>query len=143
MPMAARKNIDFSFSGLKTAVAMHVKKHGVPATEEAKADLCASFQRVVVSSLVRKSLEACRAQGVQHLVLGGGVAANRGLREHARQACDRAGVELHVPPIASCTDNAAMIAYAGAAALLAGDTHGFELGPVSRDPGLRRGKIHV
>ena len=97
-----------------TAVAQHVARSGRPSSEQAQADLCASFQHAVVTSLVTKSLEACRRQRVPRLVLGGGVAANKGLRARAREACERAGVELWVPPIASCTDNAAMIAYAGA-----------------------------
>jgi N6-L-threonylcarbamoyladenine synthase len=112
--MRHRRSLEFSFSGLKTAVAQHVARHGVPSSEQARADLCASFQHAVVTSLVTKSLEACRRERVPRLVLGGGVAANRGLRQRAREACERAGVELWVPPVASCTDNAAMIAYAGA-----------------------------
>ncbi|MFT3923577.1 MAG: tRNA (adenosine(37)-N6)-threonylcarbamoyltransferase complex transferase subunit TsaD [Myxococcales bacterium] len=114
LPMRNKRSLEFSFSGLKTAVAQHVATTGRPTTEQGRADLCASFQHAVVTSLVTKSLEACRREKVARLVLGGGVAANKGLRSLAREVCERSGVELWVPPIASCTDNAAMIAYAGA-----------------------------
>ncbi len=117
MPLSSRTHLDFSFSGLKTAVARHIAQHGVPQTEAARADLAASFQRVVVQVLARKSIAACAQRGVPRLVLTGGVAANRGLREVAAQSCAREGIALFVPPFASCTDNAAMIAYAGACQL--------------------------
>jgi N6-L-threonylcarbamoyladenine synthase len=141
LPMPSRKNIDFSFSGLKTSVAHHVKEHGAPKSEEARADLCASFQRVVVESLVRKSLRACEVTGVPRLVLTGGVAANRGLRARAREAADEVGVSVYVPPFASCTDNAAMIAYTGARRLARGERDDLSLAPFSRAPGYKRGKI--
>jgi len=131
-PMASLRNLDFSFSGLKTALAHHVKRAGVPDSEQAMADLCASFQRVVVDVLVKKSLAACRASGVAHLVLTGGVAANRGLRARAREAAEPLGVQVYVPPIASCTDNAAMIAYAGALRLAAGERDPVDLPVFSR-----------
>jgi len=114
LPMRNKRSLEFSFSGLKTAVAQYVATTGRPSTEQAQADLCASFQHAVITSLVSKSLEACRREKVDRLVLGGGVAANKGLRALALEVCTRSGVELWVPPIASCTDNAAMIAYAGA-----------------------------
>jgi N6-L-threonylcarbamoyladenine synthase len=137
LPMRNRKSLEFSFSGLKTAVAQHVAKNGVPRGEQARADLCASFQHAVVASLVSKSLEACRREKVSRLVLGGGVAANRGLRAKAQEACAARGVTLHVPPMASCTDNAAMIAYAGAQKLgqPAGDP--LALSAYSTSPPLR------
>lgn len=141
LPMPSRRSLDFSFSGLKTAVAQHVRRQGVPTGEQAMADLCASFQRVVVESLVRKALAACGQLGITDLVLTGGVAANRGLRARAGEECAARGVSLHVPPIASCTDNAAMIALAGAHRLQAGQRDGPELAAFSRDPGLVRGKI--
>ncbi len=141
LPMPKKTSIDFSFSGLKTSVAHHVKEHGVPATENERADVCASFQRVVVESLVRKSLRACEVTGVPRLVLTGGVAANRGLRSRARDAARAVGVSVYVPPFASCTDNAAMIAYAGARRLARGERDDLSLAPFSRAPGYRRGKI--
>lgn len=134
LPMRNKHGLEFSFSGLKTAVAQHVHKHGVPQTERDQADLCASFQRAVVRSLVDKSLAACAQEGVTRLVLGGGVAANRGLRALAAERCQAAGVALHVPPLASCTDNAAMIAYAGAQRLLRGERDTLDLSVFSRNP---------
>jgi N6-L-threonylcarbamoyladenine synthase len=134
LPMRNKQSLEFSFSGLKTAVAQHVAKHGRPASEQACADLCASFQRAVVTSLVHKSIEACRRRKVPRLVLGGGVAANRGLRAAAQQACADRGITLHVPPFASCTDNAAMIAYAGAQQLLRGRADGLDLNVYSTSP---------
>jgi N6-L-threonylcarbamoyladenine synthase len=137
LPMRNKQSLDFSFSGLKTAVAQHVAKNGRPETESARADLCASFQRAAVTSLVSKSIAACKRERVQRLVLGGGVAANRGLRAYARERCDAEGIELFVPPLASCTDNAAMIAYAGAMRLLRGERDGTELSVYSSSPPLR------
>lgn len=141
VPMASRRTLDFSFSGLKTAVARHVKKHGVPADEAAMADLCASFQRAAVRVLVRKSVHACVQREIPRLVLGGGVAANSGLRAAAKRLCDKHDVSLFVPPVRSCTDNAAMIAYAGVMRLREGARDGFELSAYSRSPDLKRGKV--
>jgi N6-L-threonylcarbamoyladenine synthase len=134
LPMRNKQSLEFSFSGLKTAVAQHVAKHGRPASEQACADLCASFQRAVVTSLVHKSVEACRRHKLPRLVLGGGVAANRGLRAAASEACARHGIALFIPPLASCTDNAAMIAYAGAQQLLRGHVDGVDLNVYSSSP---------
>ncbi|MFO0603627.1 MAG: tRNA (adenosine(37)-N6)-threonylcarbamoyltransferase complex transferase subunit TsaD [Polyangiales bacterium] len=126
-PMRGRDNLDFSFSGLKTAVAVHVAKRGVPKAGEGLEDLCASVQKTIVDNLVRKLLAACRREGASHAVISGGVAANRGLRAAAAKACAEAGVALHVPPARSCTDNAAMIGYAGVVALRAGRRDGIDL----------------
>lgn len=142
IPMASRRTLDFSFSGLKTAVARLVRERGVPQDEQALADLCASFQRAAVRVLVDKSTIACERLGVPRLVLGGGVAANRGLRARAAEVCRAKGIELFIPDIASCTDNAAMIAYAGALRLSAGERDdGLALTAYSRNPDLRRGKV--
>ncbi|MEZ4256771.1 MAG: tRNA (adenosine(37)-N6)-threonylcarbamoyltransferase complex transferase subunit TsaD [Polyangiales bacterium] len=140
-PLPQRDSLEFSFSGLKTAVAQFVRTNGVPTDEASLADVCASFQRVVVETLVRKALAACAQTGFTSLVITGGVAANRGLRTHAATECARAGVTVVVPPFASCTDNAAMIAYAGALRLVRGERHGIDMAPFSRDPGFRRGKV--
>lgn len=134
LPMRNKQSLEFSFSGLKTAVAQHVAKYGRPDTDQGRADLCASFQRAVVTSLVHKSVAACKQQKVPRLVLGGGVAANRGLRTMALEQCQRAGIELFVPPFASCTDNAAMIAYAGAQRLVLGERDTVDLGVFSSSP---------
>ena len=121
LPMLAGDSLEFSFSGIKSWVARHVAREGRPASPAAMADLCASFQRAVVEVLARKTIRAAKAEGVSHVVLCGGVAANRGLRERAAALCEKNGLVLSVPPIASCTDNAAMIAYAGAMRLVAGE----------------------
>ncbi|MGB5813066.1 MAG: tRNA (adenosine(37)-N6)-threonylcarbamoyltransferase complex transferase subunit TsaD, partial [Polyangiales bacterium] len=141
MPMASRKTLEFSFSGLKTALARHVQKAGIPGDESTLADVCASFQHVVVESLVRKSMLACAREEIDQLVITGGVAANQGLRARARQACDDQGIQLFVPPPVSCTDNAAMIAMAGVRRLVTGERDDLSFPVYSRDPERRRGKF--
>jgi N6-L-threonylcarbamoyladenine synthase len=133
-PLASRNSLEFSFSGLKTAVAQQIAQLPAALDERAVADVCAAFQDSVVSVLVKKSLAACAQRGVPRLVLTGGVAANRGLRALAQTACAQAGVELFIPPPVSCTDNAAMIAYAGAQRLARGDDDGLGLSVFSRSP---------
>ena len=140
MPMASRQTTDFSFSGLKTALARHVQTHGIP-KDDALADLCASFQHVVIESLVRKSLRACQEQAVPRLVITGGVAANRGLRARAKEVCEQNDISLHVPPPISCTDNAAMIAMAAVHRLQSGERDPLSFEVYSRDPERRRGKF--
>ncbi|MGF1468031.1 MAG: tRNA (adenosine(37)-N6)-threonylcarbamoyltransferase complex transferase subunit TsaD [Sandaracinaceae bacterium] len=140
-PMASTRHLDFSFSGLKTAVARHVERDGLPRDPQGLRDLCASFQAVVVDLLVSKSVAACRRLRTPRLVLGGGVAANRGLRRRAIEACAKRGIELSIPPVRSCTDNAAMIAYAGALRLAAGHRDDMTLAAYSRSPDVRRGKF--
>ena len=130
-PMARRDSLEFSFSGIKTAVARHVAAHGVP-TGQALADLCAAFQETVVETLVSKTIRAAQREGLSRVVLAGGVAANRGLRARMGAECARRGGTLAVPPLASCTDNAAMIAYAGAVRLAAGERDGMDLAPATR-----------
>ncbi|MBA2661952.1 MAG: tRNA (adenosine(37)-N6)-threonylcarbamoyltransferase complex transferase subunit TsaD [Bradymonadaceae bacterium] len=107
-PMWTRKHLDFSFSGLKTAVATHLATHGIP-TGLALADLCASFQQAVVDVLVMKSVEAARSRSLERLIISGGVACNSMLRQQAQTACQEAGLELFVAPASLCTDNAAML----------------------------------
>jgi N6-L-threonylcarbamoyladenine synthase len=141
LPMASRKTLEFSFSGLKTALARHVQQHGVPSEGQGLADLCASFQGVIVESLVRKSILACKQEGLDRLVISGGVAANRGLRARAREVCDANEIQLFVPPPISCTDNAAMIAMAAAHRLAAGEQDDFSFAVFSRDPDRRRGRF--
>jgi N6-L-threonylcarbamoyladenine synthase len=131
-PMARRDSLEFSFSGVKSFVARHVAENGKPPSKEALADLCAGFQRTVVDSLVGKTVRAARGEKVERVVLSGGVAANRELRQTAAQACAKAGLALYVPPMASCTDNAAMIAYAGALRLARGERDHLSFGTATR-----------
>ncbi len=105
---------EFSFSGLKTAVLVHVQQHGVPSSDaQALADLCASFQDAVVEVLVRKTRQAALDLGLTHVQVCGGVAANSRLRSQMAAAGAESGFRVHVPPPRRCTDNAAMIASAG------------------------------
>jgi N6-L-threonylcarbamoyladenine synthase len=100
---------DFSFSGLKTAVVNHVRRHPDAATE----DVAASFQQAVVDVLVTKTRRAARELGATSLCLGGGVAANSALREQILDAATEDGLAAFLPSRAMCTDNAAMVAAAG------------------------------
>jgi len=109
-----RHRFDFSFSGLKTAVARWVEAREATGEPVPVADVAASFQEAVVDVLTRKALLACAENGVEHLVVGGGVAANSRLRAMAQERCDAAGVELRVPRPGLCTDNGAMVAALGA-----------------------------
>ena len=102
-------NLDFSFSGLKTAVVNYVRKH----PDVSSADVAASFQMAVVDVLVTKARRAAQRVGAKGIVLGGGVAANSLLREELLGACAKDGVRGFLPSRAMCTDNAAMIAAAG------------------------------
>lgn len=107
-----RASFDFSFSGIKTSVLNHLNKHGMPEGQDL-ADLCASFQEAVCDSLVTKAVRVTRNRRRQRLVLGGGVAANSRLRAMAMERGEKEGLNVFVPPIRLCTDNAAMIALAG------------------------------
>jgi len=105
---------DFSFSGLKTAVARYVEGRKAAGLPVPVADVAASFQEAVADVLTRKAVDACRAHGVKHLIVGGGVAANSRLRALASQRCEAAGIALRVPRPGLCTDNGAMVAALGA-----------------------------
>jgi N6-L-threonylcarbamoyladenine synthase len=104
-------SLDFSFSGIKTAVARHVATQK-PGDSEIP-DIAAAFQEAVVDVLVQKAIAATKAKACQHLALVGGVASNRRLRERMTEAAGEAGIVLHVPSPELCTDNAAMIATMG------------------------------
>ncbi len=111
-PMVNRPNHDFSFSGLKTAVMLEVRKAEAEGRLEAsRADLAASFQRAAVDTLVAKSIKAARAEGLERIVVAGGVGANKLLR---KEIAERFEGEVYYPRLAFCTDNGAMIAITGA-----------------------------
>lgn len=128
-----KTSFDFSFSGVKTSVLHHVQKHGVP-EGGALSDLCASFQEAVCDSLVTKTLRAARSLGRTRVVIGGGVAANSRLRQMMAERGQAEGLEVHVPPVPLCTDNAAMIALAG---LLQFDEQGPDVLSLNADPAWR------
>jgi N6-L-threonylcarbamoyladenine synthase len=107
---------DFSFSGLKTAVARYLES----TPDYAKGDVAASFQEAIVDVLLLKALAACKQTGIDSLVIAGGVAANSRLRELAEQRCEKAGIQLRIPAPALCTDNGAMVAALGSLLVSAG-----------------------
>ncbi|MBG6182255.1 N6-L-threonylcarbamoyladenine synthase [Arthrobacter sp. CAN_A214] len=113
---------DWSFSGLKTAVARSVEHFEATGQPVPVADIAASFQEAVADVITAKAVLACTENGISHLLLGGGVAANARLRGLAAERCAAAGIELTVPPPSLCTDNGAMVAALGAQLVLAGAT---------------------
>lgn len=115
-----RHRYDFSFSGLKTAVARWVEKRQDAGEPVPVADVAASFREAVVDVLLTKAVAACVDHGVPRLLLGGGVVANARVRELAAERCEAAGIELRIPPLSLCTDNGAMIAALGARLIEAG-----------------------
>jgi N6-L-threonylcarbamoyladenine synthase len=110
--MRGEDSLDFSFSGLKTALVYAVRDLGPERSLARRADLAASFQRAVVDSLMLKLEQALERTGARRIALGGGVAANSELRARVAGLCERQGLELKIPPSELCTDNAAMIASA-------------------------------
>jgi len=111
---------DFSFSGVKTSVARWIEAKEDAGEEIPIPDVAASFSEAVVEVLIAKTIAACRAHGVNTLVIGGGFSANSRLRELAAQRCAEAGITVRIPPIKYCTDNGAMIAALGSAVVRAG-----------------------
>jgi N6-L-threonylcarbamoyladenine synthase len=118
-PLLHSGNLDFSFSGLKTAVLTQAKKLADQLSVR-RADLAASTQAAIVEVLVKKSLAALAQTGLKRLVVAGGVGANRALREQLNAACSAKAVRVHYPELDLCTDNGAMIAMAAAMRLQAG-----------------------
>ena len=116
----ATRPYDFSFSGLKTAVARYLES----TPDYKKGDVAASFQESIVDVLLLKSLAACKATGIDSLVIAGGVAANSRLRAVAEERCARAGIRLRIPSPALCTDNGAMVAALGSLMVAAGRAPG-------------------
>lgn len=123
-PMLDRPGLDFSFSGLKTAVRQTVEKMPTELTDSVRADLAASFQHAVVKALVVKCRRALEATGLQQLVIAGGVSANQSLRTELTQMVEPLGAQVFYPDLMFCTDNGAMIAYAAAQRLQAGEHTG-------------------
>ena len=134
---ASSTGAEFSFSGLKTALLHHVRAHGVP-EGQALSDLCASYQAAIVEVLVRKTRRIARREGLTHVQVCGGVAANSGLRAGLRAAAAEDELTLYVPPPARCTDNAAMIAAAGYHRLVRGERASLDLDAVPSLPLPRR-----
>lgn len=131
-PMLDRPGLDFSFSGLKTAVTVALRDSGPPPYADALVvDVAASFQAAVVETLVGKSMRAVAQVGAKALNLGGGVACNRALRAALATACESRGVALRIPSPRLCADNAGMIALVGAWRLARGERSGPELDAVA------------
>lgn len=132
-PMLGEDNLDFSFSGLKTAVINHVHKLRQCGEELPVADIAASFQQAVIDVLVAKAIRAAEMMKVSTVLLSGGVASNTQLRREMERECSRRGFTLFYPPPGLCTDNAAMIACAGYFRYMSGHTSDLSLDAV---PGL-------
>ena len=111
--MLESDSLDFSFSGLKSAVLNELNSAKMQNITHNPADVAASFQRAVVDVLAAKAVAACKTTGLQTLALAGGVSCNTALRTRMAEACAAAGIALHIPAPVFCTDNAAMIAAAG------------------------------
>jgi N6-L-threonylcarbamoyladenine synthase len=116
---------DFSFSGLKTAVLTYVRKN----PDASKEDIAASFQGAVIDVLVGRSIEVAKKRGINLITVSGGVSANKGLRSAMKEKTSAEGLEIFLPSMPLCTDNAAMIASAGYYHFLKGETAAFDLNP--------------
>ena len=133
-PMIDRPGMDFSFSGLKTAVVVALKKLETAPGEQQRADIARGFEDAVVDTLAIKAIRALDETGLDELVVAGGVGANRRLREILDERTRARGGRVYYPRPEFCTDNAAMIAYAGCQRLLAGESIGLEIDAVARWP---------
>ena len=131
--MLDKNGFDFSFSGLKTAVARYVHRKRDEGTLNVEDTVCA-FQEAVVDVLVKKSLSAARAKQCDHLAVVGGVASNKRLRDRIREAAARSGIAVHIPSPALCTDNGAMVAAMGYWHLSQGKSISFDLDAYSKQP---------
>lgn len=135
-PMTNRAGLDFSFSGLKTAARTAIIKHAVDGVldEQTKADISACFQAAVVDTLAIKCKRALKQTGLKNLVIAGGVGANKLLRQQLIEMTGKVGGQAFYPRAEFCTDNGAMIAYAGCQRLLAGQGTDLSLSVVPRWP---------
>jgi len=128
-PLSSSGKVEFSFSGLKTAAANIIRSSEKTGISLKKENLCASFQKAVIESLVCKIKLAMNITGVKRLTLSGGVAANSGLRGRLKEMTSEEGWELFLPPLEMCTDNAVMIASAGYDSYLRGNRSDLSLSP--------------
>ncbi|MEN6331285.1 MAG: tRNA (adenosine(37)-N6)-threonylcarbamoyltransferase complex transferase subunit TsaD [Smithella sp.] len=133
-PRPMKDSPDFSFSGLKTSLLTMLKKRGCDFEESQLPDVVASYQEAIVDVLVEKTIQAARVNGIDRIVVCGGVAANGRLREKFTAAAGNANIELFIPPVILCTDNAAMIAAIGEIMLINGRSDSLDLNAVSRWP---------
>jgi len=120
-PMLNKDNLNFSFSGLKTAVLYAVRSEG-NMDDQARADMAAGIETAICEVLTKKAIRACIHESIPHLIIAGGVAANTCLRTMLEQQSAAKGFCIHLPHLRHCTDNAAMIAYTGLLRLLSGKT---------------------
>lgn len=128
-PLIFEDNFDMSFSGLKASAQRLIESLGPEETERRRADLCASFQEAAVEVLIAKLDRVIKKTGLRRAILTGGVSANSRLREAAQVWADRKKIQLVIPPMRYCTDNAAMIGYAGILRLNRGERSSLEFGP--------------
>jgi len=133
-PRAMKDSLDFSFSGLKTSLLTMIKKRGNNFNQDEIPDVAASYQEAIVDVLVDKTIRAARENSITQIVVCGGVAANSRLREKFTEEALSRNIELFIPPIILCTDNAAMIAAIGEIMLKRGQSDSLELNAVSRWP---------
>jgi N6-L-threonylcarbamoyladenine synthase len=124
--MLAPDSLDFSFSGLKTALLRYIETHPLE-VQTHLADIAASFQQAIVDVLVEKTIRAAHAFGVESVIVGGGVASNTALRRQMKESSERSGIRLLMPRPGYCTDNASMISAAAYYHLSQGEIHGIDL----------------
>jgi N6-L-threonylcarbamoyladenine synthase len=133
-PMLKKDNFNFSFSGVKTAVLNYLHNRDQPLTAEKTAQIASAFQTAVVDVITQKTLRAASAEGLQRIVVAGGVACNSGLRRVFAERSARAGCEVYFPSPVLCADNAAMLAVAGDYYLAQGRVSDLGLNAVSNWP---------